>query len=279
MIDVPSADRRIDIPGTTNLRDVGGYPARSGEVVFDGRLLRGEVIVASGTPTTQGIWEPAQGHRFAALGLRTVIDLRAEHEALAAPSAWAQATGAEVVALPIAEGGEGTDTNLIQLLLSGELAHFGEEDMARFYRDILDRRAATFAAAIAVLAAPNRMPALVPCSAGKDRTGLLIALVLEVLGVPREITVADYALTGILRPDRVMAFADRFARSQVALDDVRILFETPPRAMESALEHLDARYGGAAAYLMDAGGTRAEMLTDLRGALLGPAGTVCAPRP
>ena len=273
MSGLPTADRRIDIPGTTNLRDVGGYPVADGRVVAEGRLLRGEVIVDAGTPANQGVWEPAQAHRFIALRLRTVIDLRAEREARSAPSAWARATGADVVSLAITEGGEGADTTVMRQLLSGELRRFGEQDMAELYRDTLDRRAGAFGRAIAVLAAPDRLPALVHCSAGKDRTGLLVALVLEVLGVPREVTVADYALTGVLRPNRVEAFAERFAASQVPLDDVRTLFETPAGAMQAALAHLDTRHGGAAAYLSDAGGLDDGILRDLRDALLVDSGS------
>lgn len=261
---------RIDIPGTTNLRDVGGLPAAGGTVVRAGRLYRAEVLVATTTPESQGVWREDQAAAYAALGVRTVVDLRAEHEAAAKPTAWGLATGAELVALPIAEGGEGSDTNYVRLLLSGELARFGPEEMAAFYRDTLDRRATTFAAAVRVLADPDRVPVLVHCSAGKDRTGLLVALVLDLLGTPRTAIVDDYTLTGVLRPDRVLAYADLFGPAGVDLDDVRGLFETPASAMEAALGHLDARYGGTEPYLVGAGGLAPAEIAAVRSNLLVP---------
>jgi protein-tyrosine phosphatase len=259
---------RIAIPGTSNLRDLGGYRTANATMIAPRRLFRSEVIVASGDSELQGVWESAHADAFVGLGIRTVIDLRAAHEVTSTPSAWAQATGADVVALPIAEGGEGTDTNYVRLLLTRELARFDESDMADFYCDVLDRRAMTIGAAVQVLTGAGRLPALVHCSAGKDRTGLLVAVVLEVLGVPRAVTVVDYALTGVFRPKRIRAYAHLFEAAGVALDDVRVLFETPASAMEAALAHLDERYGGASHYLVQAGGLTVAELAALRDNLL-----------
>ena len=259
---------RIDIPGTTNLRDLGGLQGGPDRVVRPGTLYRSEVLLADAPGENQGIWRQDQAEAYAALGLRTVIDLRAEHESADKPTAWGRATGADVVALPIAEGGEGADTNFVRLLLSGDMARFGPEDMAAFYCATLDRRATTFAAAIRVLADPARVPALVHCSAGKDRTGLLVALVLTLLGTPRDVIVEDYTLTGLLRPDRVLAYADLFGPRGIELDDVRALFETPASAMHAALEHLDDRYGGVEGYLRDAGGLGTSEIELVRATLL-----------
>lgn len=259
---------QLDVPGTSNLRGPGGYPTRDGRTVARGRLFRSEALAHPGANEMHAIWQEAHADRYQALALRTVIDLRSESEARRVPSAWETATGACVVSLPIAEGVEGTDTNFMGQVLTGAVDRFGVDDLAHFYRVALDRRARTFAEAVLVLADESRLPALVHCSAGKDRTGLLIALVLEVLGVDRAITVEDYALTGILRPNRVQVYAELLRKAGVEPEAVQMLFETPAAAMELALAHLDETYGGAEAYLRDAGGLHQDELDAVRANLL-----------
>jgi protein-tyrosine phosphatase len=139
------------------------------------------------------------------------------------------------------------------------MSRFGVGDMTRFYCDMLDRRADVFAGVARVLASPARLPVLVHCSAGKDRTGMFVALVLGALGVPRPVVIRDYALTGVFRPNRVVAYADSFTAAGIAPNDVRVLFETPAAAMEATLAYLDERYGGAAGYLLAGGLTQAEL--------------------
>jgi protein-tyrosine phosphatase len=272
---VPDADpidyaaTRVPIPGTDNVRDLGGYPTAGGQVVSRRRLYRAQALVHPQAGQLHAVWDAAHARHYRDLGVRTVIDLRSADEASRTPSAWAAATGAALLTMPIAEGGEGTDTNYVRLISTGQMARFTAEDMAGFYCEMLDRRADVLAGAVSVLASATRLPVLAHCSAGKDRTGIYVALVLEVLGVPRPIVVRDYALTGVLRPNRVAAYAEVFAGAGVALDDVRTLFETPAAAMEAALAHLDRRYGGAADYLRS-GGLAGPNLDRIRGNLLSP---------
>ncbi|MBV6755105.1 tyrosine-protein phosphatase [Rhodococcus opacus] len=264
------AQSRVPLPGTTNVRDLAGYPGCPGWMIGPHRLFRGEVLADADASEFQGLWDEQHRREFQGLGLRTVIDLRAEHEARRTPSVWRRATGADVVALPIAEGGEGTDTNYIRKLLSGEMPRFDEDHMTQFYCDTLDRRASTFASAIAVLADPQRLPALAHCSAGKDRTGLLVALVLELVGTPRALVVEDYTLTGVLRPNRIAAYTVLFTDAGVDPDAARVLFETPAASMVGALAHLDDTYGGVADYLVSAGSLPTQTVDALRNALLIP---------
>lgn len=264
----PLGNTRIALPGLANLRDLGGYPGRDGMVIAPRRLFRSEVLVAEGVSSIHGVWSAANAQQLAGLGIRTIIDLRAKHEVANTPSSWREATGAVIVELPIAEGGEGTDTNYVRRMLTKEITRFTERDMAQFYTETLDRRADIFAAAITILADSEQVPALVHCSAGKDRTGLLIALVLEILGSPRALTVADYTLTGLFRPNRVQAYAPMFEGAGVELDSIRVLFETPASAMEAALSYLDEKFGGAANYLLTAGGISPESLDCLKTTLL-----------
>lgn len=269
------AGSRIPLPGTTNVRDLAGYPGTGNTVVGPHRLLRGELLTTGlAVEQRQAVLDAADAASsaaFAALGLRTVLDLRSRAEAAASASAWGTATGAEMVLLPIEEGGEGTDTHFVQQLLSGERAAFSEADLTAFYVATLERHATTFVAVVDHLSRPEHLPALVHCSAGKDRTGLAVALVLELLGTPRAVVVEDYARTEVFRPDRVSAYRGLFEAAGRDVDVARALFGTPARSMSDLLARLDRAYGGAARYLVEAGGLEPDRVERLRAALLVPA--------
>lgn len=258
---------RIEIPGTSNLRDLGGLTTFDGRSLGTGRLYRGEVITAEASPF-HSTWDPELSPKYEALGLQTIIDLRSEHECVRVSSSWPVATKAGVVHVPIAEGAEGTDTHLVKALLSGRQTRFDEVDLAEFYIGMLERRAREFAAAVHELARPGALPALVHCAAGKDRTGMLIALVLEVLGVPRETVVADYALTGVLRPNRIELYAPKYQAVGIDPQNVRAIYETPAWALTMALEFMDRTYVDAENYLVNAGGLDPTDIPRLRTELL-----------
>lgn len=259
---------RIRIPGTNNVRDLGGYPAADGRVIAAGRVFRAEALAMPGASQVNAIWDEAHREHYAALELTTIVDLRTSTESRRTPSAWSNATGATCVSIPIEEGAEGSDTDVMGRLRSGELSRFTADDLGDLYIASLERRAEPYGRALMVLADPDRLPALVHCAAGKDRTGLLTALLLGVLGTPHDLIVRDYELTGRFRPNRVEAYADVFGSLGLAADDVRALFETPGAAMERALQHLAVTYGGAAGYLVQKGGLRREALERLRENLL-----------
>jgi hypothetical protein len=101
-------------------------------------------------------------------------------------------------------------------------------------------------------------PVLVHCTAGKDRTGVLVALVLSAAGVEREAVVEDYARTGANMPgvlERIAtdpAFAGGSQEIRRLADERPQLLAAPPHAIESALDVLEGA-GGAAAWLLDHG--------------------------
>ncbi|WP_308127701.1 tyrosine-protein phosphatase [Gordonia paraffinivorans] len=262
------AERRIPIPGTANLRDVGGYLTTDGSEVARRRLYRAEAIVDPGGPSSYSFYDPEHDAHYRRLELRTVIDLRAEPEIAGAPTAWARATGARLHEFPIAEGGEGADTNYLKMLLTGELERFDAAAMGRFYIDLLEHCADTWGAAYRVLAEVSNLPALVHCAAGKDRTGVFVALVLSSLGVPDDVVAQDYSLTEVYRPDRLQAYADRFVAAGRDPEIGRALFESPYQAMITMLDHLSGSYGGALGYLRSRAGVDGETSERFRRAML-----------
>lgn len=260
---------RIPVPGTANLRDLGGYPTTDGRAVLRGRLFRSEGLSYAGADEALGVWDAAHAEHFERLGLRTVIDLRAPKELEVDPSAWHAATGAHVISMPVLEGGEGSATYVFGDLLSGVRTSFRVPDMVDLYKATLLRQSKVLGDVARVLADSAATPALVHCSAGKDRTGVTVALVLDVLGVPRDLVVADYALTQRFRPNRVELHSEKFERLGVPLEAVRVLFETPPEAMEATLAHVDEDYGGSRSYFLDACGVTDAELSALEHNLLG----------
>ena len=235
------AGRRIELDGTLNLRDLGGYPAASGVVRWR-TLLRSDalhMVDSAGVAT------------MSELGLRTVVDLRTQFEADTARSAL-----------------DGLPARLEHIsILSGDLQSLPLE-LDAIYRYMIDECGDAIAAAIKVLCAVDALPALVHCSAGKDRTGVVIALVLAVLGVPDQVIAADYALSATyLDPDRTPAIGQVQASTGLGDDLTPALLTSPPGLILDTLAWVRADSGSVDRYLLDRG-LRPEDLAQLRTALI-----------
>lgn len=258
----------IPIQGTTNLRDIGGYEALDGGRIRPDMVLRGEVLAREGALTRVAVYREDLAADYAALGLSTIIDMRGAYEVEGLPNAWPMATGGRLVELPMDAGGEGDATVIMRAFLDGSLTHFGVADMARFYTGMARDMATTLGRAIMTLARPGALPALVHCTAGKDRTGMTIALLLHILGTPREQILTDYQYTEVLRPNRVEAYRDRLTAVGVRPEDVRMLFEAPAAVMDQTLDGLAAEYGSVEGYLTGPAGVDPAAFDRLRAALV-----------
>ena len=226
------ANRFLPLHGTLNTRDLGGL-----DLVSGGRTRLG-VMVRSDVPMelTEADLRLLQG-----LPLTTVIDLRQVYELERDPSRLARLDHVAVHNVEI----------------WGHIDGSGDEpadrfDITAFYIAALDHAGPGFARAVRLLAAAEGA-ALFHCTAGKDRTGLLAALVLETVGVDRDTVIADFALThDRIGPLRERLLIDAEARGIPRADFVRLLGATPD-LIGPALRHLDERYGGAVAYLQHVG--------------------------
>jgi protein tyrosine/serine phosphatase len=136
----------------------------------------------------------------------------------------------------------------------------GEEGFVRAYAGILENGAGNFGEIIRHLAHDDgggTGGTLVHCSAGKDRSGVLVAVVLDLLGVDRESIARDYNLTEICMADRKPFLIARMVSTGVFGDG-----ETAKRAAErmsgarkesmlATLKYIDERYGGTESYVRD----------------------------
>jgi protein-tyrosine phosphatase len=202
-------------------------------------------------------------HLVDEVGLRTVIDLRTNVEvAQEGPGPLTTERAVEIRHLSLfPESGGNTDVDADALLpwqADGETerretAAGGAESRAiSFYLGYLRDRPDNVVAALRAIASSDGA-AVVHCAAGKDRTGVVVALALSVAGVPRPEIVADYTATA----DRLPELMARLRASDTYRDDMNSRPDDShrPRAvtMERFLAHLDSRYGGPLGWLESAG--------------------------
>jgi protein-tyrosine phosphatase len=173
-----SVDRWLTFEGIDNVRDVGGLPVRGGGRTRSGFLLRSAAL-RSVTPNDLS-------RLVDEVGLRLVLDLRSPREIdRDGPTAVARA-GVETVALNFI----GASRDVLPAADETD-----DQRMVRHYLGYLADHPANVTEGVRRLAAEDAGPTLVHCAAGKDRTGVLVALVLDAVGVEREAVVADYVLS------------------------------------------------------------------------------------
>lgn len=186
---------------------------------------------------------------LAPFGIRTVVDLRTPRE-----TAKGHFVGDDVMGyfhLPILQ--ETWESTLAQ----GDGWSSSERFLADRYLDMTEEGKAAIGAALRMLSDPDAVPLVFHCAAGKDRTGVLAALTLCLVGVPDDVVVADYALSRAATemffewlkteyPERV---ADLEAQPTTFLD-------SPAEAMHLFLAELRCRHGSVEAYAEEAGAGR-----------------------
>lgn len=229
---------RIPVPGTYNFRDVGGLPARGG-TVRRGVLFRSDGLHRLGDEGREVL---------RSLDVGVVIDLRDDNEARLMPDDL-HGLDLEVRRLPVFEG-------------SG--ASQGERGISleKLYHRIVTQHAPIVVDAVREIASTGDRAVLVHCTAGKDRTGVVVALTLLAAGVDREAVIADYVITeSHLAGEWLEQMVELIGRYGVPdTPELRTLMGGSPReALEAALDEVERRHGTAREYLLASGLARHEL--------------------
>lgn len=261
-----TAGQPVGIASLPNLRDVGGYATRSGDRVRTGLVYR-----STGLDRLEG----PDAAAFAALGIRTVYDLRTAMERSSAPDRLPAGT-VGIVADVIGDKVEGSPAHLITLLDTPGQAEavLGEgrahEMWLRHYRDFvgLDSARAAYGRLFRGLADPTRRPILFHCSTGKDRTGWAAAALLLLLGVAEVDVMADYLLSARYVEPMLRQFGAAYAARGGDPELIVTLFGTVPEYLEAALDEVRRRYGDMPGYFADGLGIVAATQDAIREALL-----------
>jgi protein-tyrosine phosphatase len=147
-------------------------------------------------------------------------------------------------------------------------ADSGERLLREMYGGLLAHAAPTFGRLLNGLAEPDGLPAVIHCTGGTDRTGMTAALLLELLGVPRQQVLDDYELTSQYRRREHQAESyENMLAAGMAPEAAAAVLGAPRWTMAGALEELDDEYGGVDAYLAGPAGMDPGTLARLRSEL------------
>jgi protein tyrosine/serine phosphatase len=229
-------DRWIELDGAVNVRDLGGLPTADGGTTASGALIRSDNL--------QGLSDKDVRRLVDDHGVRTVLDLRTPTEVRLEGPGPLVTEGLRHVNLDLIPSWDEEEGS--ERIVPHEQREEG--DLSHFYLTYLDEMPQSVVDALRVIADPASGPVVVHCAAGKDRTGVIVALSLLVAGVQRDEIVADYALTG----ERIEAIRDRLAASPTYAEDMktRPLDDMRPHAlsMRHFMDRLD-ELGGVDAWL------------------------------
>lgn len=240
-------ERRIPLDGAVNFRDLGGYAGAGGRTVRWRTLFRADDLSTLSRPDRALV---------RTLGVATVIDLRSRAEV--------DRERFPVEEIPVA---------FHHVPLVARLPAFGEFRQgpgffAAHYLDIAHQAGDQIARALAIVAEPGAHPVIVHCAAGKDRTGVLVAVILALLGVDDEVIAEDYALSAAAMDALVHRLLERLPDQRDAIMEVAdVMFSAVPSAITALLDGLRHEHGSIERYAASFG-AGPEIVAGLRAALL-----------
>jgi protein-tyrosine phosphatase len=253
------ADRILQVEGVANFRDVGGYKTVDGKRVRRGLVFRSGALVHLTDAGLQTLSE---------LGIKLVCDLRGADELLDEPDRLPTSPAPEYLHLPLAVQDDRRQ-RLRALLFNPKAVAPMLPEM--YTGTIIDGNARIYGDVLRRLSDPANLPTLIHCTAGKDRTGVAIALLLLALGVPDEVVVADYSLSNLYF-DNFFAYGKRMVEPirwmGIRPEDLQPFFMADPETMRTSITHIRTKYGSIENYLRDAAGLDDAVLARLKANLL-----------
>lgn len=246
----PVADRCVRFDAAFNFRDLGGYACEDGRRVRWGRLFRSDALH----------WMTDDDSRKAReiLGVRSVIDLRDSEEVQRDGRAPFLQHPVRYFHVPILDG---------ERRASQQSQDRPDFDMAGLYLRMLRNGAQDFARAVRTIASRAHDPVVFHCAAGKDRTGLLAAILLGAMGVPDEEIVGDYALTARHMEPIIERMRSTPGYAEIVGDLPAGIFHSRPEAMAATLDGVRDLWRSMRDYII-LSGLSEDRLADLEQAVL-----------
>lgn len=247
--DNPARSRVLSLKGGCNFRDIGGYRT------INGRMLRWGQVYRTAVLTYFTADDHAPLHE---LKVRAICDLRRAEERLREPTRWP--AHASLPSPELLNWDDGTQPPTLRSFanIQPTTAAGMFDAMIDLYRALPTWMAARLRGMFDCIAS-DKLPMVVHCAAGKDRTGIAIALLMTALGVPRDTVIEDYLLTNDAgdfeqfirsRHDAQLGLTDEEHPLLLMPPDVRrVLFSADAAFLEAAFEQIERQHGGVDAYL------------------------------
>lgn len=255
-------ERTLDFEGGCNFRDLGGYRTRDGRELKWGRVFRTGVL---------SYFTPGDNERLSQLGVRAICDLRRAEERKHEPTRWPDANTQHL------SWDDGSAPPTIRSIATKQSHSYTAAGMRGAMIELYCALPAWMAPrlrGIFTRIAQGDVPLLVHCAAGKDRTGIAIALLLAALDVPHETIIEDYLLTNACD---LVQFTVTHQPGEAPGDhpllgmpeDIRrVLFAADVDYLQAALDQIARDHGEVREYLRREVGVDDAMLLNVQAALL-----------
>lgn len=266
--------RILPVAGMYNLRDLGGYPSKSGKSVKWGMVYRGDHL--------HNMEEEGYPY-FTQLGFQSIIDFRNEQEVEKFPNhvgnqkitqyhyapdgkiaafagslqneevVWSHEKQLEIAREQVKKDKDFAANSMIQQQL--EFVHTPASQQA--YRDTLT-----------LMAKQDALPLYFHCKGGKDRTGFAAMLLLGVLGVEKEWILYDYLLTNRAREKKNQRYLENFRKMAEGDEEVAqylfSIFDTKKEYLQAAIDEIYTTYGDIVTYVTEVLGLDAQTIQTLQ---------------
>jgi protein-tyrosine phosphatase len=248
-------DRVIDLKGTSNTRDIGGYQTGDQRTLRSGQIIRSENLSRLTASDFQELEE---------IGVKTVIDLRTDREHDKAPTVWLGDNPPQFYHFPIGDANNDWFNAQRKMMSRNKFTEKqASEHMVEGYRMIADVGPPSYEKLMDLVLDQSNWPVLIHCNAGKDRAGVAVTLILEALGVDRDIIMEEFLLTNeIGRTKEKAAF---LAKDSKKSSNGKRVIRTPSASawfpivgvqaemLEAFYASVDEQYGSMDAFLTEIG--------------------------
>ena len=256
-----TAERILPLKKATNFRDIGGYGTEDGRFIKWGHVYRGGNLHHLTLADQQYLHQ---------LGLKLVCDLRSARVTRQRPDSFLPDPQRKQHNFPM------RNPSRLFSLQAVAAALFRPSALNRlmvkgYIKLAIEGNTAVIASTLGQLANPHNLPCLIHCAAGKDRTGIIIALLLALLGVPDTTILADYSLSN--------AYYDHFARAiepnigpltrwGTTTHDLYPLHIAHPQTLRHTFAYIREKYGSILSYLSEAAGLSQPTVDQIQANLL-----------